>query len=308
MLVKEIVKGITTGEKSILAKFITMLEKENRDEDTIAEIFHQLPTKNDSIRIGLSGPPGVGKSSTLNELCKVLVQKNHKIAVLAVDPSSSISGGSILGDKTRMGDVSSHKNVYIRPSPSRTHLGGVHRATRECIMACEAAGYNWIFVETVGVGQSETKVFSMTDVFVTLLQPATGDQLQGMKKGLLELPHIISIHKADGDLQNHAAKAKNQLEQIFHMMEKPTKITTTSIKELSTMSTMLEMIENHYQQEKQSGLLAEKRTEQEKDWLQEEINFQTLEKLGPLLNYDELIKSDEHIPKLVSITLKGLFK
>ncbi len=195
---------IVTGDRRALARAITLVESSRADHrEQAAELIETLSRKSDAkaIRIGLSGTPGVGKSTFIESFGKMLTAKGLKVAVLAVDPSSARSGGSILGDKTRMELLSRDPNAFIRPSPSGSHLGGVARRSREAVALCEAAGFDVILIETVGVGQSETVVAEMSDLFVLLLAPAGGDELQGVKRGIMEIADIILVNKADGDLK-----------------------------------------------------------------------------------------------------------
>ncbi|PYE53327.1 methylmalonyl Co-A mutase-associated GTPase MeaB [Deinococcus yavapaiensis] len=195
------VTALRTGTRRALAKAITLVESARPEHEREAQalLAQVLPFTGRSIRVGLSGVPGVGKSTFIEALGLTLVAQGHKVAVLAVDPSSNRTGGSIMGDKTRMERLSVHPNAFIRPSPSGGTLGGVARRTREALMLCEAAGYDVILVETVGVGQSETAVASMTDLFVLLTLPNAGDELQGIKRGIMELADIVVVNKADAD-------------------------------------------------------------------------------------------------------------
>ncbi len=200
----DLADGIKSGDRKAIAQAITLMESIKADDHAIAEaLLEQLGTANESsIRIGISGTPGVGKSTFIEALGQLILKEGNRLAILAVDPTSSISGGSILADKTRMASLSRDKNVFIRPSPSGDNLGGVNRSTRESIAIVEAAGFNVTLVETVGVGQSETEVFEMTDIFIVLLNPGGGDELQGIKRGIIELSDIIVVNKSDGDLES----------------------------------------------------------------------------------------------------------
>ena len=195
-------QSITSGDRKAIANGITLVESTKEEDQSLSEqLLNKLKTsKNDSIRIGISGPPGVGKSTFIEALGYPVLETGERLAILAIDPSSSISGGSILGDKTRMESLSRSKNTFIRPSPSGGNLGGVNRSTRESISILEAAGYSVVLVETVGVGQAETEVFEMTDIFLVLLSPGGGDELQGIKRGIIELADILVVNKSDGNL------------------------------------------------------------------------------------------------------------
>ena len=207
MDIETLAKGIATGDRRALARGITLVESSRADHRAQAvELLAALPKDREALRIGLSGTPGVGKSTFIESFGMMLIGRGLRVAVLAIDPSSSRSGGSILGDKTRMDLLAREKNAFIRPSPSQTHLGGVARRTREAVSLCEAAGFDMVLIETVGVGQSETVVAEMSDVFMLLLAPAGGDELQGVKRGIMEMADIIVINKADGDLKPAAQR------------------------------------------------------------------------------------------------------
>ncbi|MCX8225953.1 MAG: methylmalonyl Co-A mutase-associated GTPase MeaB [Sulfitobacter sp.] len=207
MNIDELAKGIVAGERRALARGITLVESSREDHRAQATaLLAALPKDREAMRIGLSGTPGVGKSTFIESLGMMLVGRGLRVAVLAIDPSSSRSGGSILGDKTRMDLLSREKAAFIRPSPSQTHLGGVARRTREAVSLCEAAGFDVVLIETVGVGQSETVVAEMSDLFLLLLAPAGGDELQGVKRGIMEMADIIVVNKADGDLKAAASR------------------------------------------------------------------------------------------------------
>jgi LAO/AO transport system kinase len=206
---EDLARELREGSRQALARAITLIESTRADHRAEAAVLlgHLAPWTGGSIRIGISGAPGVGKSTLIEALGGRLIDGGHRLAVLSVDPSSSLSGGSILGDKTRMETLARRPEAFIRPSPAGTTLGGVARRTREALLACEAAGYDVVIVETVGVGQSETAVAEMTDVFVLLLQPGSGDELQGLKRGIFELADIVVVNKADGELERAAEQA-----------------------------------------------------------------------------------------------------
>ena len=213
------VNGILNADRVLLARAITFLESQKQSHRELAnEILKAcIPHAGNSIRIGISGSPGVGKSTFIEAFGKTLIQAGKKVAVLAVDPSSSVTKGSILGDKTRMPELSTDPNAFIRPSPSGKTLGGVTNATRESILLCEAAAYDVILVETVGVGQSETEVHSLVDLFVLLLLPGAGDELQGIKRGIVELADLVLVNKADGKRIEMAKEIKKSYSNALHL-------------------------------------------------------------------------------------------
>jgi len=217
--IKEYVEGILEGNRTILSKAITLVESSLANHQKLAQqiIEKCLPHSGNSIRIGITGVPGVGKSTFIESLGTYLTEQGKKLAVLAIDPSSERTKGSILGDKTRMEALANDPNAFIRPSPSAGSLGGVARKTKEIIILCEAAGFETIFVETVGVGQSETAVHSMVDFFLLLMLAGAGDELQGIKRGIMEMADAIIINKADGDNLKKAELAKNQYTNALHL-------------------------------------------------------------------------------------------
>ena len=214
-MVTTLANGVVAGDRRVLARTITLAESSRADHRTTAEAVleelarrhHASPPQVSTLRIGISGPPGVGKSTFIEAFGLHTVADGHRMAVLAVDPSSSVSGGSILGDKTRMPELSRHDAAFVRPSPGGGELGGVARRTRDAIALCEAAGFDTVVVETIGVGQSEIAVAAMVDVFVLLVNPGGGDELQGIKRGIMELADLVVVTKADGDLAPAAGRA-----------------------------------------------------------------------------------------------------
>ena len=213
---------ILSGDRRALARAITLIESARPDHrEAAAQLLERVNgAGREAIRIGLSGTPGVGKSTFIESFGLMLTEQGLKVAVLAVDPSSARSGGSILGDKTRMERLSREPAAFIRPSPSRTHLGGVARRTREAVMLCEAAGFDVVLIETVGVGQSETVVAEMSDIFVLLLAPAGGDELQGVKRGIMEIADLILVNKADGDLKPAAMRTRSDYAGALRLLRK----------------------------------------------------------------------------------------
>jgi LAO/AO transport system kinase len=212
--------GVRAGDRATLARAITLIESKRADHLKKARQLVQelLPATGNAIRVGITGAPGVGKSLTIDTLGNYLTAKGHKVAVLAVDPSSSRTGGSILGDKTRMARLAIDDNAFVRPSPSSGTLGGVAAKTRETMLLCEAAGHDVVLVETVGIGQSETTVADMTDFFLALMLPGAGDELQGIKKGLVELADMIAVNKADGDNLKRAKAAAAEYRAALHIL------------------------------------------------------------------------------------------
>ena len=212
--------GIRAGERAVLARAITLIESKRSDHQKTARQLVQdlLPLAGRAVRVGITGAPGVGKSTTIDALGTFLTRQGRKVAVLAVDPSSARTGGSILADKTRMARLAADEGAFIRPSPSAGTLGGVAAKTRETMLACEAAGFDAILVETVGIGQSETAVADMTDFFLALMLPGAGDELQGLKKGLVELADMIAVNKADGDNLPRARAAAAEYRAALHIL------------------------------------------------------------------------------------------
>jgi LAO/AO transport system kinase len=218
--INDLARRVRDGDRASLARAITLIESKRADHRNKAHQLVQelLPQTGHAIRVGITGAPGVGKSLTIDTLGTHLTGKGHKVAVLAVDPSSTRSGGSILGDKTRMARLAVDANAFVRPSPSSGTLGGVAAKTRETMLLCEAAGYDVVLVETVGIGQSETAVAAMTDFFLALMLPGAGDELQGIKKGLVELADMIAINKADGDNVKRATTAAAEYRAALHIL------------------------------------------------------------------------------------------
>jgi LAO/AO transport system kinase len=269
----EYVAGARAGDRAILARTLTLIESSNPRHQAVAEevLTRLLPHTGGSIRVGITGAPGAGKSTFIEALGLHLVRRGLRVAVLAVDPSSGVSGGSILGDKTRMSRLATEPAAYIRPSPSAGTLGGVARKTRESILVCEAAGCQVVLIETVGVGQSETVVAEMTDCFLALMLPGAGDELQGIKRGLLELVDVIAVNKADGLTQSAAELAARQYESALQMLagrhDAPVTVLTCSALEQRGVDAVWDAIERLHAQRAASGELAERRKRQNLRWL-----------------------------------------
>jgi len=226
LVLKDYIDGFDRQDRTILARAITLVESSHPDHQKLSEELLRtlLPRIGGAKRIGISGTPGVGKSTFIEAYGKLLTNQNKKVAVLAVDPTSQVSGGSILGDKTRMNELAVDPNAFIRPSPSGETLGGVAKKTRESLLLCEAFGFDYVLVETVGVGQSETAVAQMVDLFIMLLQPGAGDDLQGIKRGILEIVDMVIVTKDDGDQQKIIERAKHDYKQALQILRHDSRI------------------------------------------------------------------------------------
>ncbi len=271
---EEYVAGVLNRDRLLLARTITLIESTLPAHQTLAkEIVNQLlPETGKTIRIGITGVPGAGKSTYIESFGTMLTEMGHKVAVLAIDPSSTRSGGSILGDKTRMEKLAINENAFIRPSPSRGTLGGVGRKTRETMLVCEAAGYDVVIVETVGVGQSETTVASMVDFFLVLMIAGAGDELQGIKKGVLEVADAIVINKTDGNNILRAEMAKKEYQTALHMLMPVSPnwsppVLTCSSTENTGIKEIWETICDHRKKLTDTGEMASRRKNQDLDWM-----------------------------------------
>ena len=276
---EEILDRLFNHNKVALSQSITLIESEQPKHQKIVEelITASLPKSGNSIRIGITGVPGVGKSTFIESFGKHLINLGKRVAVLAVDPSSTISKGSILGDKTRMQELVKEKNAFIRPTASGASLGGVARKTRESIILCEAAGYDVILVETVGVGQSETAVHSMTDFFLLLKLAGAGDELQGIKRGIIEMADAILINKSDGENRKPAQKAKMEFKKALHLYPKKVSGWTPKVKCISALNhkgnqKVWSMIEDFEKTTKTTNYFTQNRFEQQKFWLFDSLN------------------------------------
>ena len=284
--VSDYVDGVLNCDRSLLAQAITLIESFNDDHRATADaVLNELLIQNqDSTRIGITGVPGVGKSTFRESFGKQLTSLDHKVAVLAVDPTSSRTGGSILGDKTRMQELSRDKNAFIRPSPTSGTLGGVTRVTRETIVLCEAAGFDVILVETVGVGQSEIMVSQMVDFFLALMLPGAGDELQGIKKGILEIADMIAVNKADGEMKNAANRAVMEYQHALDILNpksanwKPRSLSCSAFTG-DGLAAIWETICDYKRLLKDAGEWQEKRKSQQVEWMWAIIRERILSKI-----------------------------
>jgi len=272
--IDKLVASVSSGNRAALARAITLIESRRADHQAAARELVQelLPYTGRAIRVGITGSPGVGKSTTVDALGMFLIERDHMVAVLAVDPSSARSGGSILGDKTRMARLSASDDAYIRPSPSSGTLGGVAAKTREAMLLCEAAGFDVILVETVGIGQSETAVSDMTDFFLALMLPGAGDELQGIKKGLVELADMIAINKADGDNVKRANTAAAEYRSALHIVEPRSEhwqppVVTYSALTGAGIAELWQKVLDHRRAMTACGDFAARRREQQVKWM-----------------------------------------
>ena len=285
--VKSYAKGVLAGDRGTLSRAITLVESSRADHRRQAQelLVELLPQAGGARRVGITGVPGVGKSTFIDQLGTDLTEAGHRVAVLAVDPSSTRTGGSILGDKTRMARLSVDPAAFIRPSPTSGTLGGVARATRETIVLMEAAGYDVVLVETVGVGQSEVTVSNMVDCFLFLTLARTGDQLQGIKKGVLELADVIAVNKADGEHERDAKRAARELAGALRMIYGPDAAWTPPVLTCSGLNdigldTVWQQIERHRAQLAETGELERKRKQQQVDWTWAMVRDQLLGRLA----------------------------
>jgi len=315
------VQGIRQGDKVILSQAITIVESTRSVDQKIAEkIIEQcLPFTNQSIRLGITGTPGVGKSTFIEAFGSHLVEQGKKVAVLAVDPSSQISGGSILGDKTRMEKLAHLENVFVRPSPAKSALGGVARKTRETMILCEAAGFDTILVETVGVGQSETLVHSMVDFFLLLLLPGSGDELQGIKRGIVEMADLVLINKADGDRVKLAKKTRIDYKNALHLFPAKESNWTAAALTCSALSNegidkIWAQVEKYIKLTTENQYFQNNRKKQAKYWLEASISqglqtafYQNEAIQGALFEIEKAVLNNELSPFQGAEKLLNLF-
>lgn len=282
---EEYVQGIREGDRTILSRAITLIESTRSEHRELAEDIIEacLPNTGDSVRVGITGVPGVGKSTFIESLGNYIIEQGNKLAVLAIDPSSTRTKGSILGDKTRMETLANNEQAFIRPSPTAGSLGGVARKTRETIYLCEAAGYNTIFIETVGVGQSETAVHSMVDFFLLLMLAGAGDELQGIKRGIMEMADTIAINKIDEADKKAVSQAVREYKNALHLYPQTKsgwspKVTKCSALSGDGIQKIWELIQEYISHTKENGYFQDQRNRQARHWMYDTITNQLTER------------------------------
>jgi LAO/AO transport system kinase len=319
--IQEYTNGIITGNRMILSRAITLIESNLPEDKELAQAVLEsiLPYTGKSIRIGITGVPGVGKSTFIETFGKFLTSQNKKIAVLAIDPSSQLTKGSILGDKTRMEELAHEPLAYIRPSPTGASLGGVTYKTRETMLLCEAAGFEVIIIETVGVGQSETYVHGMVDFFLLLMLAGAGDELQGIKKGIMEMADLIAITKADSGNEHQANLAKNEYESALHTFPPNgtgwfPQVVTCSATENIGISEIWEMVEKHREMLRNNGKFVENRQNQNLVWMHDfikqslEQNFYTNHNVSSTIkDIQNAVSEGKKLPIQAGLELLSIF-
>ena len=306
------VKGVLAGQRAPIARTITLLESTRPDHQELAQqvLTELLPHSGGAIRVGVTGVPGVGKSTFIDAFGSLLTAQGHRVAVLAIDPSSTRTGGSVLGDKTRMERLAVDPAAFVRPSPTSGTLGGVAKATREAIVVMEAAGYDVVLVETVGVGQSETAVAAMVDTFLLLALARTGDQLQGIKKGVLELADVIAVNKADGPHEKDARGAARELAGALRLLRTAdaawhTPVLTCSAREGSGLDEVWSQIRQHRATLENAGDLESRRRDQQVAWVWNLVEDRLLTRLHRNPGVRELSAELEHEVRAGTLTATG---
>lgn len=304
--IDEYVEGILAGNRTILARAITLIESNAQAHQALArEVLKRLlPHAGKSIRVGITGVPGAGKSSTIETLGHRLCERGHKVAILAIDPSSTLTKGSVLGDKTRMEKVANHPSAFVRPSPSGGTLGGVARKTRETILLCEAFGFDTILIETVGVGQSETTVRSMVDFFLLVLVAGAGDELQGIKKGVVELADAIAINKADGDNEVRAKLSRQEYSKALHYLTPVTEGWRPDAYCISALTgfgidELWDVIKDFEKQMKESKVFEKRRAHQRLEWVRSMVEREIINR------FYSSERVEKHFEKIEEKILKG---
>ena len=317
--VAEYVEGVLSGDRAKLALAITLIERKKPHHQELAQevLLQLIPHAGNSIRVGISGVPGAGKSTFVDTLGTNLTASGHKVAVMTVDPTSSRTGGSILGDKTRMAHLAGDSNAFIRPSPTSGTLGGVARTTRESVLVCEAAGFDIILIETVGVGQSEVTVSGMVDFFMVLLISGAGDELQGIKKGVLELADMIALNKADGDNELNAKRSAAEYQHALRIITPrdkawtPPVITISALKNVG-LDDLWERIMQRHRQLKDSGDLLQLRQNQQVQWMWSMIEDRLIAKLRANPDVKKIVPAlESDLAKgnmTVALAIEKLFK
>jgi len=317
---EELVAGVTAGDRGMLSRAITLAESRlGSDQELAQQLLVRLADRTGgAVRLGLTGVPGAGKSTTIEALGLWLLQRGHRVAVLVIDPSSARSGGSILGDKTRMGRLAVAEEAYIRPSPTAGVLGGIAWRTREAMLLCEAAGFDVVIVESVGVGQSESELAEIVDTLCLLLVPAGGDELQGIKRGVVELADLVAVNKADGDLLPAARRAAADYRHALRMLPESTAgwktpVLTYSAQEGTGLPELWETIEAHRALLESSGQLGERRARQQRRWLERLLEETVIRRLRERPGFDEALAGawarvcvgDVTVPQAVAAILEA---